>query len=186
MTGQPRIALDDLTSDALDALYDERDAARDRLDYHEQSLLPDLRRRAESDRQAIGRWRARAETAEARVTELEAENARYEEVVVGDLNEANTGLQRQAARVEARVRELEAERTNLLSVLTEAVDWIRDGDLRDRMLDAITPPRPAALCGCGRPDPGPCNPCPDNTPSLHCACDCTPAQAEHGEGAAGM
>ncbi|MFE3004222.1 MULTISPECIES: helix-turn-helix transcriptional regulator [unclassified Streptomyces] len=122
---QPRIPLDDLTSDALDQLYDrlalleagrdervalleeardaleaagineahggeswprlvpaieelaaERDAARARLDYHEQSLLPDLRRRAESDRQAIGRWRARAETAEARVTELETDNAR--------------------------------------------------------------------------------------------------------------
>ncbi|MFB6665910.1 hypothetical protein [Streptomyces parvus] len=297
MTGQPRIPLDDLTSDALDALYDrldllengarersalleeardaleaagineahggeswprlvpaieelaaERDATRDRLDYHEQSLLPDLRRRAESDRQAIGRWRARAETAEARVRELEAghaglmkataalitsigharhtlatqvlgwnepgedysldqivdhvvaehradqstigrleaENARYEEVVVGDLNEANIGLQRQAARAEVRVRTLESERTNLLSVLTEAVDWIHDGDLRDRMLDAITPPRPAALCSCGRPDPGPCNPCPDNTPSLHCACDCTPTRAEHVEGAAGM
>ena len=80
----------------------------------------------------------------------------------------------QRDRAEARVRDLEAERTNFLAILTEAVDWIRDGDLRDRMLDAITPPRPAALCGCGRPDPGPCQPCPDNTPSLHCPCDCTP------------
>ncbi|MEU2996859.1 hypothetical protein ABZ684_04680 [Streptomyces sp. NPDC006995] len=43
------------------------------------------------------------------VGELEADLHRYEEVVVGDLNEANTGLQRQAARAEARVRELEAE-----------------------------------------------------------------------------
>ncbi|MEU3432323.1 hypothetical protein [Streptomyces sp. NPDC006863] len=45
----------------------------------------------------------RAETAEARVAELEADNARYEEVVVGELNEANTSLQRQAARAEANV-----------------------------------------------------------------------------------
>ncbi|MER6601143.1 hypothetical protein [Streptomyces parvus] len=110
------------------------------------------------------------------VGELKADLHRYEEEVVGDLNEANTGLQRQVARAEARVRELEAERTNFLSVLTEAVGWIRDGDLRDRMLDAIDPPRPAALCACGRPDPGPCDPCPDGSPSLHCACDCTPTQ----------
>lgn len=45
----------------------------------------------------------RVEQAEARVAELEAENARYEDVVVGDLNEANIGLQRQAARAEATV-----------------------------------------------------------------------------------
>ncbi|WP_103512942.1 hypothetical protein [Streptomyces sp. SM13] len=38
-----------------------------------------------------------------RIRELEAEVAHYEEVVVGDLNEANIGLQRQAARAEATV-----------------------------------------------------------------------------------
>ncbi|MCX4606799.1 hypothetical protein OG402_40960 [Streptomyces anulatus] len=42
----------------------------------------------------------RADRAEARVRELEAENARYEEVV-GELNEANTRLQRDNARLTA-------------------------------------------------------------------------------------
>ncbi|MEU2403370.1 hypothetical protein ABZ609_03455 [Streptomyces rubiginosohelvolus] len=46
---------------------------------------------------------AQRDRAEARIRELEAEVAHYEEVVVGDLNEANIGLQRQAARAEATV-----------------------------------------------------------------------------------
>ncbi|MGW3298448.1 hypothetical protein [Streptomyces rubiginosohelvolus] len=136
MTGQPRIPLDDLTSDALDALYDERDAARAtarRLNYRAQQAES---KNATFER-AVGQWdvnergtyiphtslRAigiaagtdllgsvrhlkhfqRVEQAEARVRELKAENAHYEEKVVGDLNEANTGLQRQAARAEATV-----------------------------------------------------------------------------------
>lgn len=37
---------------------------------------------------------------------------------------------------------------------------------------ALNPPRD--LCGCGRPDPGPCTPCPAGSPSLHCACVCAP------------
>ncbi|MFJ6238843.1 hypothetical protein ACIQH0_32730 [Streptomyces griseus] len=40
---------------------------------------------------------------------------------------------------------------------------------------ALTPP--AGLCGCGRPDPGPCTPCPHRSTSLHCACVCTPQGA---------
>ncbi|MEV2259172.1 hypothetical protein AB0J13_10990 [Streptomyces anulatus] len=43
---------------------------------------------------------AQRDRAEARVRELEAENTRYEEVV-GELNEANTGLQRDNARLTA-------------------------------------------------------------------------------------
>lgn len=55
MTGQPeRIALDDLTSDALDALYDERDAALQAVEYFD----------AQSKRRG------------ARIRELEAEVAR--------------------------------------------------------------------------------------------------------------
>ncbi|NEB42310.1 hypothetical protein [Streptomyces sp. SID14515] len=42
----------------------------------------------------------RANRAETRARELEAEMARYEEVV-GELNEANTGLQRDVARLTA-------------------------------------------------------------------------------------
>lgn len=48
----------------------DRDAARDRLDYHEQTMLPDLRRRTESDAAAIKRWRDRANQAEADLAEV--------------------------------------------------------------------------------------------------------------------
>ncbi|WP_420169030.1 hypothetical protein [Streptomyces violaceoruber] len=61
MTTQPRIALDDLTSDALDDLYDRAERlhrSRNRWAAH------------------AGRLQDRALTAEARVRELEAENAR--------------------------------------------------------------------------------------------------------------
>lgn len=63
MTG--RIPLDDLTSDQLDALYD-------RLDFHEQTTLPTLHRRIESDAETIQRWRGRAESAELRAGQTEA------------------------------------------------------------------------------------------------------------------
>ncbi|MEU1434000.1 hypothetical protein ABZ438_07865 [Streptomyces sp. NPDC005786] len=49
----------------LEDTEDARDAARDRLDHHERSLLPDLRRRQESDAATIKRWRGRADQAEA-------------------------------------------------------------------------------------------------------------------------
>ncbi|NEC17935.1 hypothetical protein [Streptomyces parvus] len=122
------------------------------------------------------------------VGELEADLHRYEEVVVGDLNEANTGLQRQATRTEARVRKLEAELYD--HRLGAPMSERSAAELRRRLETGQVARRavkaPGATCACGRPDPGPCQPCPDNTPSLHCACDCTPARAEHGEGAAGM
>lgn len=63
---------------------------------------------------------AQRDRAEARVRELEAEVHHYEEVVVGDLNEANIGLQRQAATAEARVRELEQRDTSLTHIATVA------------------------------------------------------------------
>ncbi|WP_434744618.1 hypothetical protein [Streptomyces sp. A-14] len=53
------------------------------------------------------------------VAELEADVHRYEEVVVGDLNEVNTGLQRQAARAEAaitRVRQAVERETETVPV----------------------------------------------------------------------
>ncbi|CAM5263403.1 hypothetical protein [Streptomyces badius] len=100
------------------------------------------------------------------VGELEADNARYEEVVVGDLNEANIRLQRQAARAEATVARVR-----------QAVDAGPVGSCCAHLIHAALNPPPAVKrCGCGRPDPGPCQPCPDNSPSLHCACDCTPTQ----------
>lgn len=133
------------------------------------------------------------------VRELEADNHRYEEVVVGELNEANIGLQRQAATAEARVRELEADMRTLrdahgavtgqcraaehrtreleavVARVTQAVDGGPVGARCERIIRAALTP-PTGLCGCGRPDPGPCTPCPTGSPSLHCACTCTPAK----------
>ncbi|MGQ4733425.1 helix-turn-helix domain-containing protein [Streptomyces sp. Ju416(a)] len=112
---QPRISLDDLTSDALDQLYADLD--------------------------------------------------RYKEVV-GDLNEANTGLQRQAARAAATVARVR-----------QAVDAGPVGSCCAHLIRAALNPAPAVKrCGCGRPDPGPCQPCPNGSPSLHCACECAPAE----------
>lgn len=98
MTTQPeRIPLDDLTSDALDTLYDRLEA------------------RGTIIRACLGKHRTKA----------------------------------------ARLRELEAEVTRLTA---------------GQCLDS------RAMCGCGRPDPGPCQPCPTGSPSLHCACACTPTK----------
>ncbi|MFF5891200.1 hypothetical protein ACFY72_20815 [Streptomyces globisporus] len=80
-----RIALDDLTSDALDQLYADLDRVRNAW------------------QESRARWwkaNARIDELDARVRELEAENARYEEVA-GELNEANTSLQREVARLNA-------------------------------------------------------------------------------------
>ncbi|MET9051200.1 hypothetical protein ABZW50_08610 [Streptomyces bacillaris] len=75
MTTQPRIPLDDLTSDALDALYDERDDARLKAVNLERDLRTE-RWYAEDRKRGLRLQRQRAETAEARVRELEAQLAR--------------------------------------------------------------------------------------------------------------
>ncbi|WP_127468679.1 hypothetical protein [Streptomyces sp. B27] len=73
MTTQPdRIPLDDLTSDALDALYDERDDARLKAVNLERDLRTE-RWYAEDRKRGLRLQRQRAETAEARVRELEAD-----------------------------------------------------------------------------------------------------------------
>ncbi|WP_329308380.1 hypothetical protein [Streptomyces microflavus] len=81
-----RIPLDDHTSDTLDQLYADLDRVRNAW------------------QESRARWwkaNARIDELDARVRELEAEVHRYEEVVVGDLNEANIGLQREVARLTA-------------------------------------------------------------------------------------
>ncbi|MEV7492227.1 hypothetical protein AB0O08_15910 [Streptomyces anulatus] len=64
-TQPPRIALADLTSDALDALYDRAEAA--------EREVTDMATAAAQLTRLVG---ARADRAEARVRELEADNAR--------------------------------------------------------------------------------------------------------------
>lgn len=119
-----RIALDDLTSDALDTLYEQLD-------------------RAERVAQSAARDAALALTA-----------------------------QLAAEATVARVR--------------QAVDAGPVGSCCAHLIHAALNPPPAVKRrGCGRPAPGPCQPCPDNSPSLHCACVCEPEPPGHGEGAAG-
>ncbi|MDQ0792030.1 hypothetical protein [Streptomyces sp. B1I3] len=64
-----RISLDDLTSDQLDALYE-------RLDFLDRTTLPNLHHRIEHDAETIRRWRGRAESAELRASQAEAEVTR--------------------------------------------------------------------------------------------------------------
>ncbi|MFI9497868.1 hypothetical protein ACIG92_08355 [[Kitasatospora] papulosa] len=93
MTTQPeRIPLDNLTSDQLDQLYADLDAARDRLEHHERTTLPNLHRRIEADADTIRRWRDRAETAETRITTLE-NGARERSALLEEARDAleNTG-----------------------------------------------------------------------------------------------
>ncbi|MFE3429863.1 hypothetical protein [Streptomyces sp. NPDC059171] len=70
------------------------------------------------------------------VGELEVDLHRYEEVVVGDLNEANTRLQRQAARAEARIRELEANVRTLQDALGAVTGQCRAAEHHTRQAEA--------------------------------------------------
>ncbi|MBV7671400.1 hypothetical protein STHAL_18280 [Streptomyces halstedii] len=75
MTTQPRIRLDDLTSDALDQLYDQLEQAEldaEQQDRHFRTICGER----ESYRQAWKDEQKQRATAEARVRELEATVAR--------------------------------------------------------------------------------------------------------------
>lgn len=124
MTAQPgRIALDDLTSDALDDLYARLDlleaGARERS-----ALLEEARDALE----AAGAPRAHGDD---------------------------------WPRLVPAIEELAADRDRLAAEVAR----LTAGQCTDSR----------AMCGCGRPDPGPCQPCPDGSPSLHCACVCQSA-----------
>lgn len=69
--------------------------------------------------------------------------------------------------------ELQHLRT-VVARVRQAVDAGPVGSCCAHLIRAALNP-PADLCGCGRPDPGPCQPCPEGSPSLHCACVCRPA-----------
>ncbi|MEU2111847.1 hypothetical protein [Streptomyces sp. NPDC019507] len=60
---ETRHTVDTITSDALDALYEQ-------LHHLEQIALPDLRRQAERHQDGKSRWRARAERAEAAIARV--------------------------------------------------------------------------------------------------------------------
>lgn len=66
----------------LDRVRAERDAVRDGLDFLERATLPELRRTIQHHQDGKARWRKRAETAEARVAELDrpSEEARRREI----------------------------------------------------------------------------------------------------------
>ncbi|MGW9299632.1 hypothetical protein ACWHA3_02240 [Streptomyces cyaneofuscatus] len=89
------------------------------------------------------------------------------------MNEA--GAQRE--RAEARVRELEADVVTLQNAHGAVTGQCRAAEARVRELTAGQCTDSRTMCGCGRPDPGACHPCPASHPSLHCACACEPAKA---------
>ncbi|MFH9765135.1 hypothetical protein ACH4N4_30620 [Streptomyces microflavus] len=84
------------TEDERDRLATEAKILRARV--NDQNAAADV---AVSAVRLMNEAGAQRDRAEARVRELEAEVHRYEEVVVGDLNEANIGLQREVARLTA-------------------------------------------------------------------------------------
>ncbi|MGW9245788.1 hypothetical protein [Streptomyces badius] len=107
----------------------------------------------------------RATRAEARVRELEAN--------VRTLQDALGAVTGQCRAAEHHARKAEAT----VARVRQAVDAGPVGSCCAHLIRAALNPPPAVKrCGCGRPDPGPCQPCPDNSPSLHCACDCEPTQ----------
>ncbi|MFE7106599.1 hypothetical protein ACFU98_35165 [Streptomyces sp. NPDC057575] len=95
MTG--RIPLDDLTSDQLDALYDERDAVQERLDHAERNTMPRLHRCIEDDAEMIRHWQGRAETAEVRVTVLTDDRDRQMDAKVKLLGQLGNALAEKTA-----------------------------------------------------------------------------------------
>ncbi|MFI6140360.1 hypothetical protein ACIBCC_19495 [Streptomyces griseus] len=91
-----------------------------------------------------------------------------ERVQLDDLTEdALAALYDERDRAEARVRGLEG----IVARVRRAVDTGPVGACCAHIIRAALTP-PAGLCGCGRPDPGPCTPCPHRSTSLHCACVC--------------
>ncbi|MEI5032454.1 hypothetical protein RB201_04440 [Streptomyces sp. S1A(2023)] len=99
-----------------------------------------------------------------RIAQLEAETA--------TLRDALGAVTGQCRAAEHRAHELET----VVARARQAVDTGPVGSCCAHIIRAALTP-PAGLCGCGRPDPGPCQPCPTGSPSLHCACTCEPAQA---------
>lgn len=92
MTTQPRIPLDDLTSDALDALYDRLEAAES----------TEQARQLGTCREAFASATSRAARAEARVRELEADLT----ALAAASAHAITLVGRRAGRAEAQVARL--------------------------------------------------------------------------------
>ncbi|MYW33591.1 hypothetical protein [Streptomyces sp. SID2119] len=111
MTTQPdRIALDDLTSDALDALYDERDAARAtarRLNYRAQQAES---KNAAFER-AVSQWDVNERGTYIPHTSLRAIGIAAGTDILGSVRHLKH-FQR-VEQAEARVRALEAEVTRL-------------------------------------------------------------------------
>lgn len=75
-------------------------------------------------------------------------------------------------QLEQRITGLEA----LVARVRQTVDAGPVGSCCAHLIRAALNP-PTGLCGCGRPDPGPCTPCPAGGVSLHCACVCGPTSA---------
>ncbi|MFF3094192.1 hypothetical protein [Streptomyces cyaneofuscatus] len=140
MTTQPRIPLDGLTSDALDALYDRLERAQRSAALHADAYR----------------------TADRRADALEAERNRYR-------------LAWQSARQRAALY-LQSNQNFAASIDNDHAAYLQLATEVAR-LTAGQCTHTRAMCGCGRPDPGACHPCPASHPSLRCACACELAKA---------
>lgn len=89
------VALDaehDQLAAGITAMADARDAARNRLDFHDRITMPDLRRRIEADAETVKRWRTRAEQAEAAIERVRKLATRLEEFAENALKTADRQL----------------------------------------------------------------------------------------------
>ncbi|MFE2967537.1 hypothetical protein ACFXKC_28465 [Streptomyces sp. NPDC059340] len=106
----------------------------DRLDHLDRITLPELRREIEHHKDGKARWRKRAETAEARVTELEAELAKYvghEPTIAEEMAYLSNSLDAVLALCH------ETKNSGALGVTPEAVEQAASGEW------TATAPRPA-------------------------------------------
>lgn len=85
-------------------------------------------------------------------------------------------LPEEAEQLARLVRELEADMVTLRGAHGAVTGQCRAAEAQVRELTARQHPDSRTMCACGRPDPGPCRPCPFETVSLHCACVCEPTE----------
>ncbi|MEV6081814.1 hypothetical protein AB0L80_43125 [Streptomyces sp. NPDC052069] len=239
MTTQPRIALDDLTSDALDQLYDERDRYRTAWTSARSRVKRAKRTRDGELRWANGMWsdalrdldryRKAWTSARHRAAMYLQSNRNFaasldnghavqlhaERVARSAAQDAATAIDHQLtaeaalARVRAALNDADwggPDRHDVITEIRTALDQPQQPKAHQHVWTTVPasgaygrlightwtrcsicdqPRQPtttagtgtANRCSCGRPDPGPCTPCPSGTPSLHCACTCTPTDA---------
>ncbi|CAL9663661.1 hypothetical protein SUDANB1_07103 [Streptomyces sp. enrichment culture] len=112
-TALARTAVSELLAE-LAAVRAERDEARESLAFMERNTLPELRRTVEYHQDGKKRWRDRAEKAEVRVVELEAERHTTNEAL-SDAAEQLRANRERIAELESRLAEAQQQKSAALS-----------------------------------------------------------------------